>query len=180
MRVLAELLYTEPIFSHKMTKHELINQLESSTVIFLSTFSTNETDSILICSETKEYPSSPDELDKYCRLDTHDLDLIDMHHCNLLILNCYSTIYNKPRLNLAKKFMSQGCKSVLLVLTPLPDDFMTVFYSEFVENLKRHQTLSVAYQNAVSKMADVFRDMAEHESIFRMINTAFCLLGSNT
>jgi hypothetical protein len=178
MKVVAEILYTEPIFSNKMTKEEVINQLESSNVIFLSTFSTNESKSILICSETKEYPSSIDEIDKYCRLDINDLDLIDMSHCNLLVLNCYSTLYHKPRIELAKKFLSQGCKSVLIVLSPLTDDLMTVFYSEFFENVRKKETISLAYLHAVEKLASVFKDSQNHESIFRMLNASFCLIGT--
>ncbi len=178
MKAIAEILYTEPIFSNKMTKEEVINQLESSTVIFLSTFSTNESKSILICSETKEYPSSTDEIDKYCRLDENDLDLIDMSHCNLLVLNCYSTLYHKPRIELAKKFLSKGCKSILIVLSPLTDDLMTVFYSEFFENLRKNETISIAYLHAVDKLASVFKDSPNHESIFRMLNASFCLIGT--
>ena len=61
----AKLLYTNPIYANKMTKQELINQLESSKVVFLSTISSNQSDTSLICSENQEYPSSRYEIGIY-------------------------------------------------------------------------------------------------------------------
>ena len=183
MKSIAQLLYTEPIFSSKMTKTELIKQLEASTVIFLSTYSSNESDSVLVCSESKEYPSSADELDKHCKLDQADLDLVDMHRCNLLVLNCYSSVYNKPRLNLAKKFLLRGCKSVLVVLTPLPDEIVAKFYVAFFDCLKKEHSIGFAYSQAVSKVAMAYLSPPDesystnYDLIYRMINASFCLLG---
>jgi len=49
---ISQLMYINPIFSAKMTKQEVLNQMETSAVLFLSTLSTNESDSAMICSET--------------------------------------------------------------------------------------------------------------------------------
>lgn len=100
---ISKIMHVEPIFSDKMTKQELIHQLENNNLIFLSTLSSNESDSFLICSQSNEFPSSYDEFDRYCKFTVHDLELIDLHRCNLLVLNCYSTLSHKPRFDLAKK-----------------------------------------------------------------------------
>ncbi len=111
MKQVALALNTEPIFGHKATKPELFSQLETSTIVFLSTYSTNQSDSVLLCAETREYPSSSSyEFDKYCKFTSNDLNSIDLFRCNLLVLNCYSLLHNKCRVDLVKKFMARGCK----------------------------------------------------------------------
>jgi hypothetical protein len=182
MQILAELLYTEPIFSHKMTKQELAYQFETNNVIFLTTFSGNEqsdTNSFLVCSNVNiEYPSAIDstEWDKYSKLDLNDLDLIDMHQCDLIVLNCYSALTNKPRVNLAKKMLARGCKSVLIVLSPLTNKLMIEFYYLFLTNVKEEMPISVAYKEAIKKLVEINSDPL----IVTLINSAFCLIGSKS
>ncbi len=59
---IAKLLHAKPLFGANMTKKVLMDELETSKIIFLSTFSSNESDSSLICAETSEYPSSGYEI----------------------------------------------------------------------------------------------------------------------
>lgn len=152
---IATVLKTEAIFGHKFTKKELFYQLETNSLIFLSTVSNNESDSYLICSQSSEVPSSYYEFEKYCKLTCQELDLIDMHQCNLLILNCYSALNNNPRYDLAKKILSRGCKSVLVVLTPLEDNLMTLFYRVFLKKLKKFISIENAYCAAMQTFCEL-------------------------
>jgi hypothetical protein len=172
LKQVASLLYTEPIFSKKMTKQEVLSQLSTSTLIFISTFSTNDSNSTLICSPSHEYPSSSFEIDKYCKLDENDLNSIDMHRCSLLILNCYSFVFNQPKIGLAKKLLSRGCQCVLLVLTPLADNLMNAFYLQFINNLKRNKMIIEAFVSAVESLLT-----PNTSSIAHLIRSAFCLIG---
>lgn len=58
----AKLLHAKPIFAADMTKKVVMDEFEISKIIFLSTFSSNESDTSLICAETPEYPSSGYEI----------------------------------------------------------------------------------------------------------------------
>ena len=185
MKQVAKILNTEPIFSHQATKPELLAQLEISTVVFLSTFSTNESDSILICAETKEYPSSGSyEFDKYCKFTSNDLNSIEMFRCNLLILNCYSLIHNKPRIDLAKKFISRGCKCVLMVMTPLPDKIMNEFYNSFFNNLKKLYCVNTSYLNSIQFLENYLLENSSSKKkttnllINKILRSTFCLIGA--
>jgi len=171
---MGKLMHVNPIFSNKMTKQQVLNQLEMSTVLFMSTFSTNESDSALICSETPEYPNSIFEIDKYCKITSNDLNIIRMHQCSLLILNCYSVVHHRARIRLAKKFLSIGCQNVLLVFSPIPDHLMTKFYLLFIDNLKKDQLISVAYTEALSKMISIL----DSNILKQLINASFCLLST--
>ena len=171
--LVGKLLYVDPVFGNLMSKQELLNQLETSKLIFLSTVSSNEADSALICSETLEYPSSPNEIDKYCKLTSADLNLIDMSGCHLLVLNCYSTVGHVPRFKLAKKFLARGCRCVLVVLTPLTNELTTQFYVSFFENLRENTHVSVAYSKALSKLSS-----DQGELVKSLISCSFCLIGS--
>jgi hypothetical protein len=182
MQILGELLYTEPIFSSKMTKQELAYQFETNNVIFLTTYSANEqndANSFLVCSNVNiEYPSATDssEYDKYSKLDLNDLDLVDMHQCDLIVLNCFSALTNKPRVNLAKKMLARGCKSILIVLSPLTNKLMIEFYYLFLNNVKQEMPISMAYKEAIKKLTEINPDPL----ISSLINSAFCLIGSKS
>ena len=168
---IATILKTEPIFGQKFTKKEIIYQLETNNLIFLSTFSNNESDSFLICSQSFEAPSSYCEFEKYCKLTCQEFDLIDMHQCNLLILNCYSALNHKPRYDLAKKILSRGCRSILLVLTPLEDYLMSMFYKIFLEKLKTFFSIDNAYSAAMQTFCELNFSM---EAVY--LNNSFALL----
>lgn len=179
MKQISDLIYASPIFSDKMTKHELINQLETGTCIFLSTFSTNESDSMIICSESPEFPSSSNEFHKYCVLSVDDLNMLDMHRCKLLVLNCYSVFYNNPRYGLAQKFLSNGCKNVLVVLSPLPDKIMTQFFYLFFENLKKELEIPKSYEMALDRISQL-ANSADSTLVNNLISSSFCLLGTKS
>ena len=152
-----KLLHTSPIFSGQVTKKELLDQLESSKVVFLSMVSSNEASSSLICAETKEYPSCVYEVDKYCRLDARDLSLISMERCYLLVLNCYSPVGHVARVHLARKCLARGCRSVVVVMSPLSDELMTWFYCLLFEGLKEDESVSKAYIKAVCGLIEKVR-----------------------
>lgn len=73
-----------------------------------------------------------------------------MDKCDLLVLNCFSMVNHVPRMNLAKKFLSKGCKNVLVVLSPLTDELSNKFYCYFFENLREERNISLAYNMAIS------------------------------
>ncbi len=171
---ISQLMYINPIFSTRMTKQEVLNQMETSAVLFLSTLSTNESDSAMICSETPEYPNSIFEIDKYCKINSADLNTVRMHECKLLILNCFAIVHHRARFRLAKKLLAVGCQNVLIVLTPMPHQLMTKFYLYFIENLKKEQTVSIAYTDALLKMVSILStNILKH-----FINASFCLISS--
>ena len=75
-----------------------------------------------------------------------------MKKCDLLVLNCFSTVNHVPRMNIAKKLLSRGCKNVLIVLSPLTDELASKFFYYFFENLRIEQNVSVAYNIAISSL----------------------------
>jgi len=155
---IGKILHANPVFSAQVTKQELLNQLESSKVLFLSIVSSNESSSSLICAETKEYPSCVYEVDKYCRLGTGDLNLISMENCHLLILNCYSSIGHVARLQLANKFLARGCRNLIVVMSPLTDELMTQFYCSLFEGLKEEENVSKVYYRALSEIIQIVKN----------------------
>lgn len=163
-----------PTFGSECTKKQLIDDLESSSLVFLSTLSSNQSDSVLVCAESIESPSSfSDEYKKYCLFDSTDLESIDMHKCALLVLNCYSSLNHKPRLKLAKKLLSRGCKCVLLVISPLSDQLMTQFYCLFFNELKSLRSIVLSYSSAVHKLCEA------NSELTKLIWSSFCLLSAN-
>ena len=183
MQIIGESLYTEPIFSTRMTKSELAYQLETNNVIFLTTYSTNEEredHSFLVCSNVNVEQLSAthsSEYNKYTRLDLNDLERIDMHQCDLLVLNCYSTLTNKPRVNLAKKMLARGCKSILIVLSPLTNKLMIEFFYLFLHNVKKGRETSSAYAETIKKLAIVNSKLSV---VKNLIYSSFCLIGSKS
>lgn len=173
--LISKILKTKAIFASKATKVEMMYQFSSSSIIFVSTFSHNKSKSVLMCSESEEYPSSFDEFDKYCLLSCEDLDQINMNKCKLLILNCYSTMKNVPRLKLVYKFLSRGCKTILTVLSPLSDTLMTQFYALFFENLKQNNCISNAYHRSISQL---LHSNTSSRLLTNFIKSSFCLISA--
>ena len=119
--------------------------------------SSNEASSSLICAETEEYPSCVYEVEKYCRLDAGDLNLISMERCYLLVLNCYSAVGHVARVNLARKCLARGCRNVMVVVSPLSDELMTRFYCLLFESLREEESVSKAYYKAVSGVVAIVK-----------------------
>lgn len=73
LKRVAALLFTEPVFGAQMTKERVLRELESASLVFLSTYSSNESVASLICSVTAEHPSSSQsDTDRYCKLSECD------------------------------------------------------------------------------------------------------------
>ena len=138
LRNVAQILFTEPVFGDKMTKRGVMSALKSSSVLFLSTHSSNESNSRLVCSESREEPSSSVQTNDLCLLSSDDLNMVDAFKCKLVVLNCYSTIHHRPRFRFAKKLLLRGCRNVLLVLSPLTHKLMTQFFTHFLQSLYRY------------------------------------------
>lgn len=72
-----------------------------------------------------------------------------------------------------KKILSRGCKSVLLVLSPLIDKLMTSFYSTLFENLKQETEIHQAYSKTLLDLSKQHSDLAPI-----ILNSSFCLVGT--
>lgn len=181
------LFNTRPVFGAEFTKRRLLSELESSELVFLSTLSSNQSDSMLVCAESHETPSSFEAIGGYhthCLLDSVDLEFVDTHACALLVLDCYSSVNHKPRVDLAKKMLSRGCKSVLLVLSPLTDSLMLQFYSIFFAALKSTNNssrlpIAMAFTRAIRQLASL--NQTNSSSLDEsLLMSSFCLLSADS
>jgi hypothetical protein len=85
----------------------------------------------------------------------------------------------KLKKNVALILYPKTKKSVLMVMTPLPDHLMSVFYAAFFECLRRVGWVSEAYSIAIESVRQALVAVSDKrlELIEKMLRGAFCLVG---
>lgn len=177
MTSISKQLKCNPLYAENATKIEFLTQLTRSTIIHITTYSSNDSNSYMVFSESSNFPHLIEETDKYCTITNDDLNSIYLEKCKLIVLSCYSILNHQPRYELAKKLLKRGCRTILLILTPIPNKILSEFYKLFYNGFKKKQKLSIAYMNAISDLRKYLSDNDLNED-FDLILSSICLIGS--
>ena len=176
LTLVSKIMMCDPVINENATKLEFLNQLTSSTIVHLTTFSSNDSDSVLILSVSNAMqPHFNEETDKFCVVTCEDLNNVYLDKCKLLVLSCYSLKYHQPRFDLAKKILKRGCRALLLILTPLPNNILHEFFNLFYNNMKKSQFLAICYMNALN---GVIKNLNLNEDDYDLIVSSLCLISS--
>lgn len=172
----SKIMMCDPVLNEHATKLEFLNQLTSSTIIHITTFSSNDSDSELILSVSNSMqPHFNEETDKFCVVTCEDFNNVYLDKCKLVVLSCYSLKYHQPRFDLAKKILKRGCRALLIILTPLPNNILQEFFALFYNNIKKCEFLAVAYLNAIT---NVIKNLNLNEDDYDLIVSSLCLISS--